>query len=51
MATCSSDEVVRIWDVQTQKVIGTLHGHDGMVHVLAMMRGNRLVSGSIKIYS
>ena len=47
LATGGSDNVIRVWDIQSRTVIKELKGHTGSVAALACNRaGTTLVSGS-----
>jgi len=46
LASGSSDETIKIWDLISGQCINTLKGHSGSVNSLAVLPDNKLASGS-----
>jgi WD40 repeat protein len=42
----SNDKTVRVWNLETGRVLATFHGHEGYVNALAVLPNGRVVSGS-----
>jgi protein MAK11 len=54
LASGSTDEVIKLYDLKKRKELGSLHSHDGTINQLAFHRSTHLLSasddGSIAIY-
>jgi WD40 repeat protein len=46
MATSGMDQMIRLWNVETQKEVAAISGHRGMVMGLTFSRDGRMLASS-----